>query len=629
MLSLENSNLILHRLRAIRRRLKTSIIVVLLIAFGPFLIAVLSSMILSQDFIRSKLVFFLALAIGALGAFLMVWRIIRSILVVLERSIQSEVQMRRLMELSGDWYWQQGTDQKISRILYRGMEFPKDSAQSPLPFVGVRRQDIDGMKLLDKAPSWAEFSELLEQEKPFERLKFEYWPEGKLRLIFESTGRPIYNADGDFFGYEGVSTNITQKWLNEKLLSIQRYFLQGVLLSAPLTELINSYARGLKQCLSVRCELVMGFRAHVMQENWQIRGASRTFRIDKEFGDKVWSNPDELLTPVEGYESKGLIRVGVVPKDLIPEIWKREHGVQSVWLELKQADGPGQPEYWILVAQKQSQMPQAEDVMRVMMGLRLLGLCVERRVFEDELLRLNHNLEERIEARTSELTEINTELKAFTYTVSHDLRAPLRAIDGFSSILREECYDVLSEDARGLLDRIGSNARQMGALIDGLLDFSRQLRTDLTRVDVNMFELVQGILDQLDASSKAQVHLAKLPTIRVDPVLLQQVWQNLIDNALKFSAKMPHPEVVIDCRPIENGWEFSVRDNGEGFDMRYAEKLFRVFERLHHKREFEGTGVGLAIVKRIVERHGGEIWAESSMGKGAKFSFTIMDEQEL
>lgn len=623
---LDNSNLILQRLKAIRRRLKTSTILVLLIAFGPFLMAVLTSMALSEDFIRSKIVFLAALAIGALGAFLMVWRIIRSILVVLERSIQSEVQMRRLMELSGDWYWQQEVDQKISRIVYRGMEFPKESARSPLPFVGSKRQDVAGLKLLDKTPSWAEFSAMLDEEKPFERLKFEFWPDDSLRLIFESTGRPVYDVEGAFNGYEGVSTNITQKWLNEKLLSVQRYFLQGVLLSAPLTELINSYARGLKQCLSVRCELVMGYRENSLQQNWQIRGASSNFRIGRVFGDEVWNKADELLTPIEGYENKGLIRVGVIPEENIPEDWKKEHGVRSVWLELKQADGPGQPEYWILVAQKQPEGPQTDDVRRVMTGLRLLGLCVERRVFEEELLSLNHNLEERIQARTSELTEINTELKAFTYTVSHDLRAPLRAIDGFSSILKEDCYDSLSEDARGLLDRIGANAQQMGALIDGLLEFSRQLRTELTRVEVNLYVMVNGILDQLDARARADVDMANLPSILADPVLIQQVWQNLIDNALKFSSKNPKPEILIDCRSIDGGWEFSVKDNGQGFDMRYSEKLFKVFERLHHKRDFEGTGVGLAIVKRIIERHGGTIWAESSPGEGAKFTFTIMDE---
>lgn len=624
--SLENSNLILQRLKAIRRRLKTSTFLVLLMAFGPFLMAVLTSIALSEDFIRSKLVFFAALAIGAAGAFLMVWRIIRSILVVLERSIQSEVQMRRLMELSGDWYWQQEINHKISRIVYRGMEFPKESTRSPLPFVGSTRQEVDGLKLLDKTPSWDEFTALLDAEKPFERLRFEYWPDDKLRLIFESTGRPIYDSEGSFSGYEGVSTNITQKWLNEKLLSVQRYFLQGVLLSAPLTELINSYARGLKQCLSVRCELVMGYRENASQVNWQIRGASSNFRIGRVFGNEVWTKADELLSPIEGYENKGLIRVGLLPDSAIPEDWKKDHGIKSVWLELKQADGPGQPEYWILVGQKQDEGPQTDDVMRVMTGLRLLGLCVERRVFEDELMLLNHSLEERIQARTSELTEINTELKAFTYTVSHDLRAPLRAIDGFSSILKEDCYDSLPEDARGLLDRISSNAQQMGALIDGLLDFSRQLRTELSRVDVNMNSLVEGILEQLDARAKVHVDMANLPTVQADPVLMQQVWQNLIDNALKFSSKTHNPEILIDCRLIDRGWEFSVQDNGQGFDMRYSDKLFKVFERLHHKRDFEGTGVGLAIVKRIVERHGGEIWADSSPGEGAKFTFTIMDE---
>ncbi|MDX1667891.1 MAG: ATP-binding protein, partial [Limnobacter sp.] len=565
---------------------------------------------------------------GVVGAFAMVWRIMRSILNVLARSVQSEAQMRRMMELSGDWYWQQDTDQVLTRIVYRGMEFPKDPDRAPLPFVGYRRQEVEGLRLLEKSPNWSEFSALLNEHKQFDRLKFEYWPADRLRLIYESTGRPVFKRDEGFIGYEGVSADITQKWLNEKLLSIQRYFLQGVLLSAPLTELTSSYARGLKQCLSVHCELVMGFRENIEQESWQIRGAGPDFRITKEFGDSVWARADEILMSIEGYENKGLIQVGLLPEELIPQDWREEHNIRSVWVEIKQADGPNQPEYWVLVAQKHPEGPQTDDVMRVMTGLRLLGLCVERRVFEDELLRLNHNLEERIASRTSELTEINTELKAFTYTVSHDLRAPLRAIDGFSSILREETGDSLSEDAKGLLDRICSNAQQMGALIDGLLEFSRQLRTEINRTEVNMAELVEGILNQLDARAKAEVQVAELPKVDADPVLIQQVWQNLIDNALKFSGKKKSPKIAIDCQPIKRGWKFTVADNGQGFDMRYAEKLFKVFERLHHKREFEGTGVGLAIVKRIIERHHGSIWAESTLGEGAKFCFTILSEPE-
>jgi light-regulated signal transduction histidine kinase (bacteriophytochrome) len=301
-------------------------------------------------------------------------------------------------------------------------------------------------------------------------------------------------------------------------------------------------------------------------------------------------------------------------------------GISLAWFARRKAMEPNQPEYWIMVAQQGVDEPCHDDVIRVLTAIRLLGLCVERRVFEDDLQGLNGTLEQRINDRTAELTRSNSELEAFTYTVSHDLRAPLRAIDGFSSILKEDFAESLPEDARGLLDRISNNARQMGGLIDGLLDFSRLLRTDVARVKVDQQQLLDQILDQLDAKRKNVVELCELPPVYADPVLLKQVWMNLIDNALKFSSKAAQPKVTIQCEKVGHFYRFSVQDNGAGFDMKYSDKLFNVFERLHHKKDFDGTGVGLAIVKRIIERHGGEISAVGELGQGACFTFTLPDQ---
>ncbi|BET25554.1 phospho-acceptor domain-containing protein [Limnobacter thiooxidans] len=317
------------------------------------------------------------------------------------------------------------------------------------------------------------------------------------------------------------------------------------------------------------------------------------------------------------------------PEHYFDDSWKNELGISSIWLARRKAVEPNQPEYWIMVAQQGVEHACHDDVLRVLTAIRLLGLCVERRVFEDDLQGLNGTLEQRITDRTAELTRSNSELEAFTYTVSHDLRAPLRAIDGFSSILKEDFADSLPAEANGLLDRISNNARQMGGLIDGLLDFSRLLRTDVARVKVDQQQLVEQILDQLDAKRKNIVEVCDLPPVYADPVLLKQVWMNLIDNALKFSSKAEHPKVIIHCEKGVRTFRFTVQDNGAGFDMKYADKLFNVFERLHHKKDFDGTGVGLAIVKRIIERHGGEISASGELGQGACFTFTLPDQIEL
>lgn len=575
----------------------------------------------SEGGVLTTLVF--GLLVGALGAGLLARRFTRQMVGVLDETLQSEQVLRRLMELSGDWYWTQNQNHQITRILYKGVEQGEAGQTAYLPFTGLTRWEVPGLHLLTRDMTWDGFRALLNSHQPFDRLMFSYQPVDGLRMVFESTGRPVWSADRQFLGYEGVSTNITQKVLNERLLALERHLLQGVLLSAPLGELARAYTTGLKNCLTLDCELLLGYREHAHAQHWSLRGAPSNLRLREMQSKALWDNPMKACLPMDGVEHSGLIQVVRLREDWVPDHWKSDLDIKRVWLAMRKASEPGQPEYWMMVAQRTDVDPPKEDVTRLLAALRLLGLCLERRVFEDELQTLNNSLEQRIAERTQELTQANSELEAFTYTVSHDLRAPLRAIDGFSSILREDFKSQLPEDASGLLDRISNNARQMGGLIDGLLDFSRLLRTEVTRVEVDLGKLVQQVLDSLDAHRRAAIECPTLPVIQADPVLIQQVWMNLIDNALKFSSKVAQPRVVITCEALEAHWRFSVKDNGAGFDMKYADKLFNVFERLHHKKDFDGTGVGLAIVKRIIERHGGHISAESAVGEGACFVFTL------
>jgi PAS domain S-box-containing protein len=233
---------------------------------------------------------------------------------------------------------------------------------------------------------------------------------------------------------------------------------------------------------------------------------------------------------------------------------------------------------------------------------------------------------ETLRRSAEDLAQTNRELESFTYSVSHDLRAPLRHIDGYARMLEEDGGDRLDGELRRYLGEIGASARRMGRLIDDLLAFSRLGRQPVTRQDVDMASLVVGVLQgiQADQAVVATVSVGPLPVARVDPGLITQVWINLLANALKYSSKLG-ADAHIEISGESNGvvTKYSVRDNGVGFDMRYIDKLFQVFQRLHLQDEFEGTGVGLAIVQRIISRHGGRVWAEGEVGKGATFTFEL------
>ena len=250
----------------------------------------------------------------------------------------------------------------------------------------------------------------------------------------------------------------------------------------------------------------------------------------------------------------------------------------------------------------------------------------ERRAAEQAVLTLNRQLTENAET----LEQANRELEAFSYTISHDLRAPLRHIDGYARMLREDAGPVLDDEMRRYLAAISDGARHMGTLIDDLLAFSRLGRKAVEPMRVDMTDLARHALVEAGGfKSEANVVIAPLPEAWADPVLLRQVWVNLLSNALKYSAPRGHDaRVEVSCERDVDCVRYTVRDNGVGFDMRYADKLFGVFQRLHTHDEFEGTGVGLAIVQRILARHGGRVSADAAPGRGATFTIELPAEPE-
>jgi PAS domain S-box-containing protein len=320
-----------------------------------------------------------------------------------------------------------------------------------------------------------------------------------------------------------------------------------------------------------------------------------------------------------------MINSGHHSKEFIRDLWTTI-GRGRVWHgEIKNRAKDGSF-YWV----DTTIVPFLNDAGKPRQYIAIRADITERKNAEEAVNRMNAELELRVAERTAQLEAANRELEAFSYSVSHDLRAPLRAVDGFSQAAIEDFGPMLPDEGRRQLQTIRHSAQRMGALIDDLLTFSRLSRQPLAKRTVDTLVLVRVALQELGSpwpDRRVEIKMGELAPSLGDPALLKQVWLNLLGNALKYTRQRECAVIEIGCTPGGSGTTFFVRDNGTGFNMRYVGKLFGVFQRLHRMEDYEGTGVGLATVQRIITRHGGRVWAEAVENQGATFYFTLSEEE--
>ena len=344
-----------------------------------------------------------------------------------------------------------------------------------------------------------------------------------------------------------------------------------------------------------------------------------------EYDTKTYTNVNQSWCQFFGYQPEEVIgfnyeKLGIITTEtrkLIDETLERNERINTIEMEVYTKSGVKKSVFYNRVLIK----IQDHDYI-----VYLMTDITERKEIERKMMNLNIELEEKVKQRTSDLEASNKELESFSYSVSHDLRAPLRHINGYVDLLNERYNEDLPEKAQHYLSVISNASKQMGTLIDELLLYSRTGRQVISKVDLNMDSLIHEIVEKFRfevQNRKIEWDISKLPKIIADYTMMKQVWTNLIDNALKYSRNNEITKIKIGYSEEKEYHKFFIQDNGVGFDMKYAGKLFGVFQRLHSQTEFEGTGIGLANVQRIIHKHNGRVWADAELYKGATFYYTI------
>ncbi|WP_232417756.1 MASE1 domain-containing protein [Methyloversatilis thermotolerans] len=503
---------------------------------------------------------------------------------------EREAHFRALTMLSSDWHWELDADLRYHRLPdgLTGVHFGDAALDGHLPW------EIPGEEALTQP--WGLLRQTLERHEPFRDFLSRRRDGGRSRYL-ASSGEPVFDATGAFCGYRGVSRDITAEMLAREALREEEFRLRALVDALP--ELIVLKDRHLRWRLANRALL----------ETRCLKKVAWLGTTSEELAAHLPSIADSLRHNHALAEKVRRERVPHFEEQVIDLAGNDPRIYEVAIIPLTDDDG----DFTGLVSVRRDVTDQRE-------AARMQAEHVENvRSHNDEL-------ERRVGQRTAALESAIKELEAFSYSVSHDLRAPLRALDGFSRLLVEDYGDLLDEQGREYLSRIRRNSQRMGELIDDLLELSRVSRAEVHRSLVNLSDIARDVIGDLDIEAPGRRVQWVIPEglwCDADPGLARVVIENLLRNAWKFSRQQPEARVEMGQTVLEGQPGWFVRDNGAGFDMAYVGRLFSPFQRLHNSRDYEGSGIGLAIVQRAVRLHGGHVAATGEPGQGACFSFSL------
>jgi len=490
-------------------------------------------------------------------------------------------ELLELLDLSSDWLWK--TDEQ-HRYVHVTAGLREHSRIDPKEFIGLTPWELDCGG--NPPEDWEACRKSIAERAPL-RLTLCHRDRAQRRCHLELTGRPVFRG-GHFAGYQGIGRDVTLRIETERALRENQVRYREVIES--VNEIIfRTDAAGRLTFLNRAWETITGY---------SLKESLDTALVD-------YFHPDDRNAAWHQMAS----------------VSRLEHPAFAAQLRIRTRRGEVR---WIEAAAHPVSHPDGGTAPAGLAGT-LFDISA-RKIAEMTLRNINQELEARVRLRTAELEASNRELEAFSYSVSHDLRAPLRAIDGFARILEEELAERLDDDARDHLARIRKATGRMSHLIDDLLKLAQLTRQSLHKETFDLSELALQIVDELRANDPERPVAVEITTgliVTADRSLMQIALENLLQNAWKFSSRNPQAHISLTAERERERRVFCVADNGVGFDMAFANKLFRPFHRLHVSADFPGSGIGLANVHRIIERHGGTIWAKSKPGEGARFYFTL------